>query len=266
MPFRRELRALAAFAALGWRGAVAAPLAAVGRAALYLVILGIFWRLWQATPLDELGPRAPGAADLLWYLAITEWIVFAGGMAYREVERDILSGDIAAALPRPVPYAAATLARWAGDAAYHLIVLAGVGFATAWWLAGPPPPSLAVMPAVALSGFLATLLVLLCHLQLGYAAAWFGTAAPPFWIWQKLTFVLGGLLMPLTLYPEPWHRVAAATPFAGMLFGPGSLALDPTLPRVASVILAQLFWLALVGGLTLWLDRRVVRRLLRHGA
>jgi ABC-2 type transport system permease protein len=265
MPLRREIRALAAFAVLGWRSAAAAPLAAAGRALLYLVVLAIFWQLWRATPLGELGPNAPSAADLLWYLAITEWIVFTGGIAYREVERDILSGEIAAALQRPLPYAAATLARWAGSAAFHLIVLAAVGIATTLWLAGAPPLPAVILPAVAVSGVLATILILLCHLQLGYAAAWLGASAPPFWIWQKLTFVLGGLLIPLTLYPAPWGRIAAATPFAAMLFGPGSLALDATLPNAASVLLSQLLWLVLIGGLTLWIDRRAAMLFLRRG-
>jgi ABC-2 type transport system permease protein len=265
MPFRRDGAALAAFVLLGWRSAAAAPMALLGRAALYVVLLAIFWQLWQATPLDELAAPAPSAGDLLWYLAITEWIVFAGGLPYREVEREIVGGEIAAGLQRPVPYAAATLARWAGNAAFHLLVLAGIGLAAGWWLTGTVRLSPALAPALALSGVLATALILLCHLQLGYAAAWLGAASPPFWIWQKLTFVLGGLIFPLTFYPAPWRSVAEATPFPSMLFGPGSLALDASPAHAGRVIAAQIVWLLLVGGLTALIDRRAIARFLRNG-
>jgi ABC-2 type transport system permease protein len=266
MPYRGEGRAIAAFAALGWREAASQPLALCGRAVLYVVILGIFAQLWQATPLGELPPPAPSVAQLLWYLAITEWIIFAGGLPYRDVETDITGGQIAVALQRPVPYGIAVLARWGGGAAFHLVVLGAVGTVTAWALTGTVLLTFAMLPGLVLSGGIAVALILLCHLQLGYLATWLGSAAPAFWIWQKATFVLGGLLMPLTLYPPPWRGIAAASPFASMLFGPGSLAFDSSLSHLAAVLGGQILWLTLVGAAAVALDRAVVARLLERGA
>jgi ABC-2 type transport system permease protein len=262
----REGRAVAAFAQLGWRQVASERLALAGRAVLYVVVLGIFWRLWQATPLGELAPPAPDAAGLLWYLAITEWIVFSGGLPYCDVEADIASGQIAVALQRPVSYGIATLARWGGGAAYHLVVLGAVGIGAAWYLTGTIPLTLAMAPGLVLSGCLAVAMILLCHLQLGYLATWLASAAPAFWIWQKSTFVLGGLLIPLTLYPPPWRGIAAASPFAAMLFGPGSLALDAGAAPLAAVLGGQIVWLALLAAATIVIDRAVVARLLAHGA
>jgi ABC-2 type transport system permease protein len=265
MQYRRELRALAAFAALGWREAAAVPLALCGRAVLYVVVLAIFARLWQVTPLGELPPPAPSAEALLWYIAITEWIVFAGGMPYRDVEADIASGQIAVALQRPLPYGAAVLARWAGGGAFHLLALGAIGALAAWALTGTLALTLAMLPGLLLSGGIAVALILLCHLQLGYLTLWLGSAAPSFWIWQKLTFVLGGLLIPLTLYPSPWRGIAAASPFASMLFAPGSLAFDDSLPHVAAVLGGQIVWLALLGASAAALGHAVVARLLERG-
>jgi ABC-2 type transport system permease protein len=261
----RNVRAVAAFVALGWHEAAAAPLALCGRAVLYVVVLAIFARLWQVTPLGELPPPAPSAAQLLWYLAITEWIVFAGGMPYRDVEADITGGQIAVALQRPIPYGAAVMARWTGGTAFHLVALGVIGTAAAWALTGTLSLTLAVLPGLLLAGGIAVVLILLCHLQLGYLALWLGSAAPAFWVWQKATFVMGGLLIPLTLYPSPWHGIAAASPFASMLFAPGSLAFDSSVPHVASVLGGQIFWLALLGALSVALDRAVVARLLERG-
>jgi len=213
----------------------------------------------------ELAAPAPTASDLLWYLAITEWIVFAGGLPYREVEHDIVNGQIAVGLQRPVRYGLATLARWAGGAALHLVVLGIVGLAAGWLLTGTMPLRGALAPALLLSGALATALILVCHLQLGYAAAWLGSAAPPFWIWQKLAFVFGGLLMPLTLYPPPWRAAAEWTPFAFMLFAPGSLAFGGGVPETLALLAGQAAWLVLLGGAAALVERAAVARFLRHG-
>ena len=255
-----------AFVALGWRRAAAEPAAMVGRLLLYALILAIFWQLWQATPLEELAASGPAAADLLWYVAITEWIVFAAGNHYRSVEGQIANGDIERALIRPVPYAIATLAEWAGTTAFHLLTIGACGVAIATWLTGRIPMAPATVLPLILSGALASAIVLLFQLQLGYAAAWMGTSAPLFWIWQKLLFVLGGLLIPLSLYPEPLRLAAAPGPFAAMLFAPGSLALAPDSQSIAATIGQQAVWLMLMIVATVFVDRAAAARFADRGS
>jgi ABC-type uncharacterized transport system permease subunit len=80
-----------------------------------------------------------------------------------------------------------------------------------------------VLPLI-LSGALASAIVLLFQLQLGYAAAWMGTSAPLFWIWQKLLFVLGGLLIPLEALPHGLEATAKALPIMAVAYAPARLA------------------------------------------
>ena len=47
-----------------------------------------------------------------------------------------------------------------------------------------------------------------------------------FWVWQKLLFVFGGLMLPIRLYPPIMQRLAALTPFPDILAGPASFVLD----------------------------------------
>lgn len=266
MPDRRlEAGAIAAFMLLGWRRAVAERAALAGRLLLYLLILAIFRQLWLATPLQELGPAAPTAADLLWYVAVTEWIVFAAGLPYRIVEEQIRSGQIESALLRPLPYAAAILAEWSGATAFYLLVMGGAGLAAAAWLTGTLPLTAATAPLIAASGVVGCAIALLCQLQLGYAAAWLGTSAPLFWIWQKLLFVCGGLLLPLTLYPPALRGPAEYGPFAAILFAPGSLILAPEQSSAVGILGRQLAWFVAVALLTVLVDRAATARLSRRG-
>ena len=203
-----ETGALWAFVRLGWTRAAAERATLVGRLLLYLLILAIFRQLWLATPLQELTGSALSAADLLWYVAITEWIIFTAGSPYRGVEEQIRSGGIESALTRPMPYGLATLAEWIGATAFYLLATGAGGLAAAWWLTGTLPLTAAAAPPLLLAGLLGSIILLLFQLQLGYATAWLGTAAPMFWIWQKLMFVFGGLLLPLTLYPPTLRAIA----------------------------------------------------------
>ena len=108
-------RALWAHARLGWSRTATNPLGLLGSVLLYWLILAIFWGLWSATPLHELGSAELTEDRLLAYLAVTEWIAFAVGLPYREVEAEIQSGTIDMRIARPIPFGLATLAIWVGE-------------------------------------------------------------------------------------------------------------------------------------------------------
>ncbi|WP_119461365.1 ABC-2 family transporter protein [Rhodospirillaceae bacterium SYSU D60014] len=260
-----DARAVWAFVVLGWRRAAAERAALAGRLLLYMLILVIFWHLWRATPLAELAGQGLGVPDLLWYVAVTEWIVFAAGLPYRDVEETIRTGRIETSLVRPVPYAVATLAEWAGASGLHLIALGAAGTAMATWLTGTVPLDAAAVAPLLLAGVLGCSIILLFQLQLGYAVAWVGSAAPLFWIWQKLLFVLGGLLLPLTLYPQPFRATAALSPFAAILFAPGSILLAPSTSAIATALVQQIVWLALLAVATTLVDRAATARFADRG-
>jgi ABC-2 type transport system permease protein len=187
------------------------------------------------------------------------------GNPYRFVEADINNGDIAAALLRPIPFAHATLAEWAGQTLHRMTVLALGGTLAGMWITGSVPIGVATLPVLLLSMSVGSICVLLCHLQIGYAATWTGSSAPIFWIWQKLCFVLGGLMIPLTLYPPVIERVAKWMPFASMLFAPGSLMIDTSLGNVSATLAIQFAWLAALVGLTWAVDRATTARFARIG-
>jgi ABC-2 type transport system permease protein len=265
MPSRSDWSALSAFANLGWRLAAAERLATVARGALNVLVLAIFWAFWRATPLDELGRRDLTPERLIWYLAITEWIVFATGMPYREIEEDIRGGALATGLSRPIGYAQACLAQWCGGVAFRLPVFAVIGFGAALWFSGTVPLAPAMLLECLLSTVLAVAILHLCHLMIGLATTWTGSAAPLHWIWQKGLFVLGGLIIPLSLYPTPFRGVAERSPFAAMLSAPASLALDPSPGHATTVLMLQTAWLVVLAGLAWLVDRAAIARLVARG-
>ncbi|HTE39810.1 MAG TPA: ABC-2 family transporter protein [Steroidobacteraceae bacterium] len=260
-----EWRPVAAFVRMGWRRSSSDRASAIGLVLLYWLVLLIFWGLWQATPLAELIETGMTRPAVFRYLVITECIAMAAGYPYRTIEHDIQSGEIAAGMLRPIPYSIAMLADWLGQTCHRLLLLSIAGAAAAIWLTGSVPFAFSVLPLLVLSMLLGCALVLLCQLQIGYATTWMGTAAPVFWIWQKALFVMGGLMIPLTLYPTGLRSVAELLPFAGMLYWPGSIALAQSWTELVWPLGLQMFWLCVLGGLTWCVDDAAARRIALRG-
>ena len=233
-----------AFATLGFRQARAEPGELLGRALFFVLILGVFSAVWRAVAESSVSAgRQP--SELLWYLAVTEWVLMSAPLVQFQIEDDIRRGDVAYQIARPVSWLGARLAHGLGELAVRAPVMLAVAFATAWSVAGPPkrPAGLAVAITI---GVLASVVMTLFHVTIGVAAFWLGDVAPAYWIWQKLLFVLGGLLLPLQFYPVLFVRVARLTPFPALLAGPASLATGEPLMSAGVLVLTLALW-ALVG-------------------
>jgi ABC-2 type transport system permease protein len=256
------LRAFAAFARLGWREAAADWLGLLGRALLYSLPVLIFAAIWRATPLAG---SAYDADRLTWYIMVTEAIIFSPGMVFREIEEDIRTGAIEAALARPLPYVLARIGEEAGGTMLRLIVLGGVGVVLALATTTQVPVAPAAVPALLLCAAAAAMIALLFQVVIGLLTAWIGNPAPAYWIWQKLTFVFGGLFLPLTLYPSWLRDIGMVTPGAAILFHPASLVLDAGPAAQLRVVAAQVFWLAFASLLAALVAVAATRRFVREG-
>jgi ABC-2 type transport system permease protein len=103
------------------------------------------------------------------------------------------------------------------------------------------------------------------NVGLGITAFWLGDIAPVYWIWQKLTFVLGGLLLPLTVYPDWVIRIARATPFSAVLAGPASFVLGRPVFGSGTLVLALVGWASVAGLMATAAFRIAVKRLQLNG-
>ena len=232
----------------------------LGRVVFQGVILFVFSRLWDAVLEDEPIPGI-GRDQLVWYLAITEWIVLSIPPLHTDVEDDVRRGDLAYRLARPVSYPLAKLAEGLGDLAVRLGSLAVTGVAFALALTGTLPAGPSRMLWLLPLGLGAGVLGLVVHFMIGLASFWLHDCRPIQWVWHKATFLLGGLLLPLELYPAWLRHLAELSPVSAMLHGPGSVALGLGTAGIALVLARQLAWLAVALAALAWLFRRGVARL-----
>lgn len=218
----------------------------VGRAALYALFLVIFSQLWRVALAG--GGWDHGPIDMLWYLAVTEWIVISIPPIHDDVQEDVKTGDIAYMLPRPMSYVGGRVAEGIGLLAVRMAMLGVPGFFLAWALSGGLPSDPRGLLLAAPLGILAGCVCVVFQTAIGITAFWLQDASPVFWIWQKLMFLFGGLILPLDAYPDWMRTVAACTPFHALVYGPARSALDFD-PAGAAVTAA---WIVVWGGVA-WL-------------
>jgi len=253
-----------AFAGAAARRTLADRTLLLGRTAFLAVILFTFSRIWHVLGV-RVGLPGVGERELLWYLALTEFSMIATPGISLKIEAEVRSGDVASRLVRPVSFAGASLSEGLGEAALRYAVLAVSGGAFAYVLAGGLPADPRGLWLAVPLGLLATVLNVLCQVAVGISAFWVIDTSPFQWIWHKLTFVLGGLLFPLELYPEWLQRLAHATPFPLMCWAPGRMALGFA-PAIALVSALQgLLWVAILSGFLVALSRGARARLTVSG-
>jgi ABC-2 type transport system permease protein len=251
-----------AFARIAARRQLADPADLYGRAVLFAVILGVFSSLWRAV--DETGSLASDPDTLVWYLAVTEWILLSAPQLHTEIAEDVRRGDVAVHLPRPVSYLGATLARGLGALAVRLPLLAFAAAACAFALTDDVPSSSALLRAF-LFGVCASAVLTTSYVALGLLSFWLTDVTPIYWVWQKLLFVLGGLMLPLTFYPTWFRALAWWTPFPVLLGGPASFLLQAPLESAGWLAAELALWGASIVLVSTALFRRALVTLFVNG-
>ena len=95
--------------------------------------------------------------------------------------------------------------------------------------------------------------------------AGYGEVTPVFWVWQKLLFVFGGLLMPIELYPALVRDVAPFTPFPSVLSRPASLVLHSGAGESIALVLSLAGWGVITSIVLTLLFRRATGALTVNG-
>jgi ABC-2 type transport system permease protein len=226
----------------------------IGRLGFYFLVLLVFSCVWRTLFIAHPEHAGSGrtAADYVWYLALTEWIMLSQPSLYLDIEADVRSGDIAYQLTRPMSYVGGKVAEGMGDLLLRLLLFAPFGLLFARLLSGQWADPLS-LGCAALVGVLAAVLMLLTYAAIGLCSFWLHDTTPVYLVWQKLMFVLGGLMVPLSLYPEWLQALAGVLPFSSFLYEPGRLVLEGSASFDPGLLLELLGWLVLsalaVGGL-----------------
>jgi ABC-2 type transport system permease protein len=210
----------------------------------YVLVTVVLGSLWRAAAGANGGSVAGySVVAITWYVAMTEaTTVSIRQRLISDVGRDIGSGAIAVELLRPAPVLGVRLAAELGHVLPRLAACVLTGAVLSGIVAGPPPHAAALALAIP-----SLVLALACNLAAQYAFAgtafWLRDAGSAWFLYQKLVFIMGGMLIPLEALPDWLHRVASVLPFQAMSYAPARLASGHFEPVL---LVEQAGWLVLL--------------------
>ncbi|HUN39611.1 MAG TPA: ABC-2 family transporter protein [Acetobacteraceae bacterium] len=258
------LRGTCAMARVGVAATLSARTVLLGRALFYLLVMTVLTRFWTTVAHETSAAGITLPAGILAYVAITEWIALSVPAIHLRLEDDIRFGAVEAHLLRPIPYLLGQIGQTIGAMLVRLALLSpGLGVVL---LTGESmlPPITAWLSIIALAVLGGTVHILLIALA-GLSAFWVRRTVAAYLVMQKAIFLLGGLFIPVTFYPDWLARFARGSPFAASLYWPAIVVLQPDQSTVVMAFLAVFAWIVALSLLCAAIWHAGLHRLLTQG-
>ncbi|PWU03153.1 MAG: ABC transporter permease, partial [Candidatus Melainabacteria bacterium] len=112
---------------------------------------------------------------------------------------------------------------------------------------------------------LAFVIDFLGNFLVGLFAFWLEDTSGLLLIYSRLTAILGGMLMPIELFPEVMKPLINALPFAALVYGPAKILIAPSSAMLSDILGRQLFALAVFVLAVFFLERQALRRIHAQG-
>lgn len=245
--------------ALTYRAAV------FSRCAFYTLFIYVFMRLWTAIYRDG-SVSGYTLTQIVWYLIMTELIVFGLGSGIHQTMNDeVRDGSIAYRVSRPVHYVLYQYAGAMGQALLNLLIFGLLAAALGFLFVGPLPAFSALhLPGIAVSALLGLSINFFFHMLIGLSAFVLEDNTALYLIYQKLAFMLG-VFLPVEFLPKWLQSIAANLPFSYVAWAPARLFVNFSWPLFFELAPRQLLWLAVAAAATLLCYRLSARRLQTNG-
>jgi len=239
----------------------------IGRVIFLGVILYVFLRLWQVTFAETGAGRLGGLtlAEMLWYLTITESISLSAPRIAQAVDSDVREGLIAVQLVRPMNYPLYCLSRTMGERAVRFLMNLCVGIVLASIFVGPLKMSVATAAVFMFALPLAFVLDFLGSFLIGLSAFWLEDTTGLYLLYSRMTMILGGMLIPIELFPDQWQRVVRSLPFSAMVYGPAHLFVSPSWSGLGELLLRQIIAVAVFATIVAFVYHKAQRRIFANG-
>lgn len=192
------------------------------RGLFLIVLIFVLGQLWKTTYSARGAKLLSGfsISDMIWYLAAAETIATSMPALTRRIDQEVRSGQLAYLLGRPCSYIFYNFAQYMGERLVRFTINGIVAAVVALVFVGPPHLTWMGIVAWPLVTFLALCIDFVAYFSIGLLAFWTEDTNSFSFVFSRLTLVLGGVLAPLEIFPQPLRSIAQALPFSAILYGP----------------------------------------------
>lgn len=180
---------------------------------------------------------------MIWYLAMTESIVTSPGRIIEQIGGEVRSGDIAQKINKPYNYVMFNYASSLGKTLISFATTFAIASVITFLLVGGFSLKLVHLPLIFFSVFLGLTLHFLIMAMLGLFALWLEDAHALHFIYQKIIFILGGMLLPLEIFPSWLEGISKILPFSYVAYHPAKLWVMFKWSYLVEVLIGQLIWI-----------------------
>jgi ABC-2 type transport system permease protein len=266
--WRAQARKYSAIARINVQNSLAYAWDAFGQGVFIVLFIFIFAQLWRATFKAQHATVIGGLTlvQTLWYFVWAELIELSKLRVSFTIQEEVKDGSLAYTLGRPYNYLLYHFFSGMGSVLMRILFVLTCGAAVAWIQVGPlntfRPET---MPGVLLVTVLAFTLDFCIMAGIGLLAFFFEDTAAFRLIYQKISFVLGGLLLPVDFLPHAIQSVARVLPFNLVLYAPSKLLVAWDGRQFVTMLGLQLLWIGILGTLLALLYRHGARRVSING-
>lgn len=199
-------------------------------------------------------------------MIFTELVTLSRTDLHMQVNEDVKTGNIAYLLNKPYNYVLYCFFYFIGEIGVKFLSNGLVGIAIGLIYAGALEGfSLVNAPFILLSLLIGCTINFFIYLNLALTSFWFEENSAFFWIYSKLVFTLGGMLVPLELFPKWLQGISHYLPFAYVTYVPARLAVDFSFIDFGRQFSIQLLYLAVFFALAMILYRKGAKNLNVNG-
>lgn len=237
-------------------------------ASLHLaLIMYVFVQLWKVTFAAQGTGEINGytLAEMVWYLVFTEGIIMSLPRIHSTLEAEVKGGDLAVRLNKPYNYLLFHYSAFSGEGLFRLVVALAVGGLVACLGVGGVAFRWEALPVMLLVYLLTQVMHFAYNSVIGLAAFWVEDVSGLYFVLDRVKWMLGGMLLPVEVYPDSVRWVVEALPFRHMIAGPARLFVKYDGGAALDLLGSQALWATLFVLVTAAVYRLGVRRVDIHG-
>lgn len=209
---------------------------------VYMLLAWVMIAMWKVIYASGYGPSGITLLDMGWYNGIVQMMFFLSPRLFVVIDEDVRSGNIGYFLNRPIPYLWMRLSEGVGSLCVHLMVFFTFGTAFLYAYLGAWP-SMGVEPVIAALTLLigGSIIHLLFQICCGLSTFWTNDAIFIYNAYMKVVLLLGGIYLPISLYPEFMPvGLIEFLPFSAMVGAPSALLIG--IGSFWGILGLQIFW------------------------
>ncbi|WP_282941052.1 ABC-2 family transporter protein [Paenibacillus sp. RC67] len=236
------------------------------RSIFLIIIMYIFVQLWRVTYQGEGSSLIEGYSyqQIIWYILFAEALTTAFPSLATRIEEEVKNGDVGYKLTRPLSYIGYHYVGYISEVAIRLFVNLCVGGLLGFVLFGWPSFGWGLLGFILMSVGAITINFLL-NMALALCAFWVEETRGLEFVYHKLLFTIGGMLMPLELFPQALQSVCRWLPFQTVLYFPARTAVRWADTSILPMLMIQGVWIVLLGVGVALIYRHGVRKVNVNG-